>query len=147
MKLRLRDPHARFSPCKIQIPPSRTIKAPIRLLMARITTLNALRIAHLPPNSPSSNCVATTSLGLAGPNLLQPRKLYLDLLHDWDIRVGVFPEREKLLVFRPRLVLVTKRRVGPSQLDVRERAHGIVHHQAAMVENPLEFGCGFCALL
>ena len=47
MKLRLRDPHARFSPCRIQIPPIRTIKTPIRLLITRITALNTRRIAHL----------------------------------------------------------------------------------------------------
>src|SRR5215469_1493098 len=47
MKLRLRDPHARFSPCKIQIPPISTIKAPIRLLNTRIAALNTRRILHL----------------------------------------------------------------------------------------------------
>ena len=47
MKLRLRDPHARFSPCKIQMLPIRTIKTPIRLLITRITALNTRRIALL----------------------------------------------------------------------------------------------------
>src|SRR5580704_12502301 len=41
MKLRLREPQARFSPCRIQIPPIRTIKTPMRLLITRITALNA----------------------------------------------------------------------------------------------------------
>ena len=47
MKLRLRGPHARFSPCRIQIPPIRTIKTPIRLLITRITALNTRFIVHL----------------------------------------------------------------------------------------------------
>src|ERR1035438_1110602 len=47
MKLRLRDPHARFSPCRIQIPPIRIIRVPIRLLITRITALNTRCIVHL----------------------------------------------------------------------------------------------------
>ena len=40
MKLRLREPQAEFSPCRIQIPPIRTIKTPMRLLITHITALN-----------------------------------------------------------------------------------------------------------
>src|ERR1700733_4683241 len=47
MKLQLREPQARFSPCRIQIPPIRIIKTPMRLLITRITALNARLIAHL----------------------------------------------------------------------------------------------------
>src|SRR6516164_6615456 len=67
-------------------------------------------------------------------------------LENRDIGVGVLPEGEKVLVRLPSLVVVSKQRVGPAQLQMRERTHGIVDHYAAMVENALEFGCGLCAL-
>src|ERR1700677_4694057 len=61
MKLRLREPQARFSPCRIQIPPTRTIKTPMRLLITRITALNARLIAHLETERSVSTCCGSTS--------------------------------------------------------------------------------------
>src|ERR1700689_5313367 len=61
MMLRLREPQARFSPCRIQIPPTRTIKTPMRLLITRITALNARLIAHLETKRSVSTCCGSTS--------------------------------------------------------------------------------------
>src|ERR1700757_4348191 len=47
MKLRLSDPQARFSPCRIHTPPIKTIRRPTRLLTTRITELNKPHTPHL----------------------------------------------------------------------------------------------------
>ena len=52
---------ARFSPCRIQIPPIRTIKTPMRLLITRITALNVRLIAHLETKRSVSTCCGSTS--------------------------------------------------------------------------------------
>jgi len=64
--------------------------------------------------------------------------LCLCLLKDRDFGVGIFPESEKVLVRPLGLGPVSHQQIGPAQLEVRERTHGIVDHYAAMVENARE---------
>ena len=54
--------------------------------------------------------------------LLQFRVLGLGLFQDRDVGVGVFPQREKILVCRARLLVVTSENIGAGKRDVRQRA-------------------------
>ena len=61
--------------------------------------------------------------------------------------IGVFPEGEEILIGGLCLGRVARQRVGASELQVRQRADGIADHDAAVIENLLEFRGGFGALV
>ena len=94
--------------------------------------------------------------GAAVAELLQLRVLRLGLLVDGNIRIGVLPQRQEILVRRqrsnPRRVGVRARRVLRLQsiraghAQPRQRSCPAVPHHAAAVENLLELGCRFLAL-
>src|ERR1019366_4089967 len=54
------------------------------------------------------------------PSLLQFCVLGFGLFQDGDVRIGVFPENEELLVSGSRLVRVALENVGASQAETRE---------------------------
>jgi hypothetical protein len=70
----------------------------------------------------------------------------LGLDEDGDVGVGVFPECEGILVGAARGSVVAAGGVGTRQANVSERAKGRIQDNATMVENFLEFGCGFPGL-
>src|SRR5436309_12794274 len=75
--------------------------------------------------------------------LLQLPVLYLGFLQDGDVGVGVFPEREEILVRALRFGGVACHRVGTSELKTRQCSGHKVHDDAAMVEELLELcSCG-----
>jgi len=80
-----------------------------------------------------------------GALLLQLRVLHLGLLVDGDVGVGVFPEREKILVCRAALRNVALECIGTTQLEVRQRTDRFVEHEPAMVEDFLKLCSGFAA--
>src|SRR5215831_5657338 len=84
------------------------------------------------------NCAAI----VCGPSLTF-RVLGLGLLQDGDVGVGVFPEREEILVSRLRFGGVTLQGVGAAEFEVSKRAFGIVQHFTAMIEKLLEFRSRF----
>ena len=57
-----------------------------------------------------------------------------------NVRVGVLPQREELLVRSLRLGLFARQRVRPSQLQIRQRANRIVGNDSVMVDDFLKFG-------
>src|SRR5262245_16703755 len=63
-------------------------------------------------------------------------------LENLDVRVGVLPERQEIAVGTLRLHRVARERERSCQLQARQGAHGIDEDDAAMIENPLEFGGG-----
>ena len=71
--------------------------------------------------------------------LLQFCVLGFSLLQDRDVRVGVFPESEEILVSSFRFRVIAGQGVGASQAEMRQRADGLVPHYAWMVENLLKF--------
>src|SRR5438552_238370 len=77
--------------------------------------------------------------------LLQLRVLCLGLLQDEDVGVGVFPEREEVLVCVLCFGCVAVHCVGSSKLKMRERAQREVHHETRTVENLLELSRGVVA--
>ncbi len=78
--------------------------------------------------------------------LLQLRVLCLGLLKDWNIWIGVFPQRQKFLVRRATLGIIALERVGATQLEMRQRPDGFIQNDAAMIEDFLKLCRRFLAL-
>ena len=74
--------------------------------------------------------------------LLQLRVLRLGFVQDGDVRVGVFPEGEEVLVFSAALGGIALERVGACQAKVGQCAQVEVQPEASVVEQLLEFDSG-----
>jgi hypothetical protein len=74
--------------------------------------------------------------------------LSFGLFENGDVRVGVFPESEEILVGSAALGGVALHRVGASQLEMSQSADRFIQHNATMVEDFLElcrrFGAPMC---
>ena len=81
------------------------------------------------------------------PQSLQLRVFRFRSDEDRNVRVGVFPEREEILIGRLGLGGVALHGVGTGQSQVRQCADGIIPHHAGVVENLLELGGGSAALV
>ena len=79
--------------------------------------------------------------------LLQLCVLRLGLLQDGDVGVGVFPKRQEVLIGGFCLGGVALNSVGTAELEMGECADGRVQHDSAMVEDSLELGSSFAALV
>src|SRR5580700_3197506 len=79
--------------------------------------------------------------------LLQICVLRLGLLQDGDVGVSVFPERKEILVGGSCFASISRECVGSAQLQVRQCADGIAEHDPSVVDNFLEFPCGFRPLM
>src|SRR5260370_39781249 len=79
--------------------------------------------------------------------LFQFRVLSLRSDENRNVRVGVFPEREEILIGRLGLGGVALHGVGSTDLEMRECSDGQVQHNLTMVEDFLELGCGLAALM
>ena len=66
--------------------------------------------------------------------LFQPRVLRLGFLQDGNIRVGVFPEREEILVLRAGFGGVPLHGVSPCQSEAGQRTPGEVHAAQEFLE-------------
>jgi len=75
--------------------------------------------------------------------LLQFRELGLGLLKDGNVRIGVFPKCEEILVRGACFGCVSLHRVGTSQLEMGQCADRFIQNNAAMVENFLKLCCSF----
>src|SRR5208337_1804859 len=73
--------------------------------------------------------------------------LCLGLLQDGDIRVGVVPQSQEILIRRLGLGRVALQHVSATKLQTRESANRSVQYDSAMVENFLELSRGFFALM
>jgi hypothetical protein len=78
--------------------------------------------------------------------LLQLGVFRLGLNQNRNIRVGVLPQGEKILIRGAGFERVALHRVGASQLEMRQHADGFVEHKAAMVEDFLKLCRRFAAL-
>ena len=79
--------------------------------------------------------------------LFQLRVLRLRSDENGNVRVGVFPEREEILIGRLGFGGVALHGIGSADLEMRECTDGFVEHNSAMVEDFLELGGGFAALM
>ncbi len=80
------------------------------------------------------------------PELLQLRVLRLSFFQDGDVGVGVFPEREEILISGPGFDSVALQSVGTGETEMCQCANGVIHDDAAMAEDFLEIGGAFVAL-
>ena len=79
--------------------------------------------------------------------LLQLRVFRFRSDEDGDVLVCVFPEREEILIGRLGFGGVASHGVGSSELQMYKCANRQVLHNSAMVEDFLEFGRGFAAMM
>ena len=82
------------------------------------------------------NCVG----GLRGDGtLLQFGVLRPSLLKDGNVRVGILPEREEVLISVPALGGVAGESIGACQANVRKSISGSNRSQRTVIEDSLEF--------
>src|SRR5262245_2373037 len=94
-----------------------------------------LRPSSIRPWDPVYAC--PTGRGRPSP---QPAVLRACFLDTRNIRVGVLPQDEEILVCAFRLYGIARKRERSSQLKTRHRVHRIDEDDASVIENPLEFG-------
>src|SRR6516225_1245510 len=68
--------------------------------------------------------------------------LGLGLPEDRNVRIGVFPKGEEVLIRRFGFGGLALHSIGPAELEMCECPDGFVEHNSAMVENFLELGSG-----
>ena len=90
---------------------------------------------------------STWEYGLLLQRLLQLRVLRLGFFQNGDVRVGVLPEGEKVLVDAFRFGAISLHGISSTQLPVCQSAYGIAGHDPAVIKNLLEFGGGFGSLV
>jgi hypothetical protein len=76
---------------------------------------------------------------------LQLRILGFGLRQDRNIAIGVFPEREEILIRNVCLGLISRHRERSAELQVRHRADWVGDNNSRMIENFFKFRCGFSA--
>lgn len=79
--------------------------------------------------------------------LLQLRVLRLGLLKDGNFGIGALPQQQEVPVGGSCLGLVSCEFVCPRQLQARQCPDRLANHDAAVIEDLLEFRCGFDAAL
>lgn len=89
----------------------------------------------------------TTQLKFTPRWLFQLCVLQLSSDENGDVGVSVFPEREEILIGGLGFRHVAFHRVGSADLQMRECADGFVNYDPAMLQDFLEFGGGFAALM
>src|SRR5208283_2441504 len=89
----------------------------------------------------------TLSSYLWDTTLVQLRVFSLRLFEDRNVRVGVFPKREEILIGHLGFGGIALHRVGASEAEMRERPNGRIQSNSAMVEDFLELGSSFAALM
>ena len=73
--------------------------------------------------------------------------LCLCLLQDGDVRIGILPKNQEVLISSAGLGGVTGHRVRTTELEMGERADWFIQHNAPMVEVFWELGGCFLALM
>ena len=73
--------------------------------------------------------------------LLQLRAFCLGFEQYRNVRIGVFPECEEMLIRGPTLGGVALHRVGAAQLEMGQRADRFIQNNASMVEDFLFSTC------
>ena len=79
------------------------------------------------------------------PELLQLRVFVFGFSQDGDVRVGVFPEREEVVIGGFCFCHVALHGIRSGNLKMRERADGLIDDNSAMVEDSLKLSLGFRA--
>src|ERR1700675_1428010 len=75
---------------------------------------------------------------LRGSQLSQLGVFCFGFLQDGNIRVSIFPQREKILVRGARFAVISLQGVSTAHLQMRQRPVNSIAHDAAMLEDLLE---------
>ena len=75
--------------------------------------------------------------------LLELRVFHPRVLENRDVRIGIIPEGEEILISSFCLNRISRERERPAELQARQRADRIGEDDPAMVEDLLKFGRGF----
>src|SRR5215470_9680372 len=73
-----------------------------------------------------------------GSGLLQFRVLGLGLLQDGDVGVGVFPQRQEILIRGAGFRRIARQNEGAAKTKVRQRAYRRIHNNVRMIQNLLK---------
>ena len=71
----------------------------------------------------------------------------LGLLQDWDVGIGVFPQRRKIQVSSARLHRLAWQGACAPYLQMSKRADGLIQHDSPVVEDLLKLSRCFAALV
>ena len=88
-----------------------------------------LSVIRVPKNKETSATVAWSS----EPDSLQLRVLRLGFLQDGDVGVGVFPERQEILIGGFRFSGIAREGIATGEAEMRKSTQRVVQHDAAMV--------------
>src|SRR5580704_17370470 len=72
--------------------------------------------------------------------------LRFGLLQKRNVRIGIFPESEEILVGNFRFRRVAGQSIGTTETKMCQRADRLISHNAGMIETPLELACGAAAV-
>src|SRR5215469_9935592 len=128
-----------------------------RMWNVRLALLLRYEAAYIRNNTEITSANVRTSAQGAENSLLQLGVLGFGLLVYGDVRVGVFPEGEEVLVrgtgFGTCCLCISTlggyrlERIGSAELKMRQRANGLEYNNTAMVENFLELSSSFVAAI
>ena len=76
------------------------------------------------------------------PRSLELREFRLGLFEDRDVRVGIFPESEELLISKLCLGAYPRQSERPAKFQPCERTDGLTPDDAGVIENLLKLGGG-----
>jgi hypothetical protein len=94
-----------------------------------------------------ANCINSVSVLRSAVNSLELCVLRLGLPEDGDIGIGVFPQREKILVSGACFERIALERVGTPELQMSQRTDGFIQNNPAMVEDFLKLCRCFSAFM
>ena len=78
---------------------------------------------------------------------MQLRALRFGFLQDGDVGVGVFPQREEVVVRGAGFRSVALHGVSAGEAEMRERSNGFVDHNTSMVQDFLKLSRSFATLM
>jgi hypothetical protein len=112
--------------------------------------INTGSFMGLPPSGISAVLAGVDFIQIEGDgirrSLLQPGVFNFGLLQDWNVGVGVFPDREKVLIRGSRLRRIFLQRICASESKMRKRTDHLEQNNAGVAEDFLELGGGLRAL-
>src|SRR5260370_42496001 len=112
-----------------------------------VSMISALAVSESFAARQRHSFLATERPGDFAWNLLQLGVFGLGGDEDGDVGVGVFPQRQKILIGRLGLGGVALQGISAGNAEIRECSDGFVEHNPAMAEDFLELGGGFAALI
>jgi hypothetical protein len=80
-------------------------------------------------------------------SLVEPRILGLGLPQYRNLRIGILPQQQKILIEDPGPRIVSRKRIGSTELELRQSADGIGINDAAVIDKVLELRSSLRAVM